>query len=128
MLFQIKACMKRMKECGPSSDPVEGETLSEPPGTVSDVAVHCHSNRTTGENSVHVRWEPPQDDSKVDRYKIELKSSAHFINEFGRNDYFNNLTVEFVPAEARNHVFYNVKPNTNYTVKVRNLLSPNLLI
>ncbi|KAB7503050.1 hypothetical protein Anas_11212, partial [Armadillidium nasatum] len=116
--FTIEACMKIIKKCSPSSAPVSGNTLHEPPSRVSDLLTDCISNRDTGVNEVYVKWEPPVDDKNVDRYKIDLKASAQFIDENGRGDFYHNLEVQTLDAETRNYTFHNVAPNTNYTVKV----------
>lgn len=115
--------MKMAEKCGPPSETVSGRTLSEPPNGVSDVIVRClKENDDSGRNRVYVKWEPPKDDSTVDRYKIELKASAHYINVLGRLDYFDNVTWKVVDSQLRNFTFENVEPNTNYTVKVNSFL------
>ncbi|XP_050718014.1 tyrosine-protein phosphatase 69D-like isoform X2 [Eriocheir sinensis] len=121
--FKVAACKdvfpEKEKDCGEYSEAVQGKTMNGVPGVISDLLVKCHQNPHTLANTVHIHWKPPHNPNGViDRYKIELKASASYINEEGQRQFHNDEHQQNVAGSLRNFTFYGALPNTNYTVKV----------
>lgn len=120
---QVAACLdvylEISKDCGEYSRSVIGQTLNGVPGVISDLLVDCRQNPRTAINTVHIHWKPPNNPNGIiDRYKIDLKETASYINGDGQRQYYKNEHVHNVPGSMRNYTFYDALPNTNYTVKV----------
>ena len=127
VLSQVAACKgifpEKEKDCGSHSEAVRGKTLNGMPGVISDLLVTCKQNLPT--NTVLIQWKPPlTSNGVIDRYKIEVKWSASYINEEGQRQFENKEhRPQNVGGSARNFTFQGALPNTNYTVKVCGLNS-----
>ncbi|XP_066158731.1 tyrosine-protein phosphatase 69D isoform X1 [Euwallacea fornicatus] len=118
--FQVAACSDYSRECGPWSEIVNGTTMDGQSGPPSNASVECRFDNISHTNFVHVSWEPPRDPhGSIQSYNVHLVGNARFVNEQGEMD---NVTwgpkVASISEITLSTRFYNVSPNTNYTVEI----------
>lgn len=117
-LIKISACSEYTRECGAWSREVNGTTLEGIPEPPENVTVTCRFDNISQFSSVLATWKPPRHAfGTIAQYKVVLLGDAHYRNESGIVDLY-TYGPDAKTALGTNARFENVRPNTNYTVKV----------
>ncbi|CAB3382748.1 Hypothetical predicted protein [Cloeon dipterum] len=124
--LRVAACSEFTKKCFPWSKLVEGSTLQQPPGPVSDLFVSCKHDNVSKSSLVFVSWgEPKQPRGNITRYSLEIQGFATFLNERGllMNETYGPKSKS---VERKDATFENLPSNTNYTIKVLSVNSQKM--
>lgn len=117
-LIKIAACSEYTRVCGPWSREVNGTTLEGIPEQPENVTVTCRFDNISQFSSVLATWKPPRHAfGTIKQYKVVLLGNAHYRNESGDVDLY-TYGPEAKMSAGTNTRFDNVRPNTNYTIKV----------
>ncbi|CAH0562390.1 unnamed protein product [Brassicogethes aeneus] len=119
-VFQVSACSEYTKECGASSEPVNGTTMDGMSGPPTNVTVECRFDNISHTSFVYVTWRPPiTPHGTITSYNVHLEGSASYVNEQGLLEQI-TWGPKVTNVNEKNPVtrFYNVSANTNYTVKL----------
>ncbi|KAG7296940.1 hypothetical protein JYU34_019837 [Plutella xylostella] len=118
-VFRVCACSEFTQKCGNWSLELEAVTLDGTPGRPSDVSARCYEGDARS-RFLNLTWAPPlKPNAEIKGYTVEVTGNATYIDRFGfqKFDTFGPIP-KFVTNASRSVRFDDLKPNTNYTIKL----------
>ncbi|CAG9569793.1 unnamed protein product [Danaus chrysippus] len=113
-VFRVCACSDFTKKCGNWSLEMQAATLDGIPGRPSNVTVTCSTSW------MNLTWQPPvKPNAEIKGYTMELTGNATYRDRYGtyKEEMWGPLT-KFKTNDSRSVRFEDLKPNTNYTVRL----------
>ncbi|XP_073958823.1 protein tyrosine phosphatase 69D [Choristoneura fumiferana] len=117
-VFRARACSEYTKQCGEWSEEMEAVTLDGTPDKPTDVHIECL--KQDGRNYMNLTWGPPaKPNAEIKGYMMEVTGNMTYINRFGieATDTWGPLS-KFMTNNSRTVRVDDLKPNTNYTVRI----------